>query len=325
MTESSTDTDLLLRYATVCKYIYILIVSLWSEIGPNKQTHAQTQLAEITNRFDDMAKYMKQLCSAKTSITLLERNLLSIAYKSAVDSRRSSMRKLRRRNLDVDSAALTSFEDMIRKEIVTLCSEAISIARDLIEKDEEEPSMSAIERIFLIKMVGDYNRYMGEFLPKGHPCVNAALQAYSNAMKAAEGIRPSNATRLGLALNFSVFHLEVLNNFKEACMIAEGAYNSAGEDLEGLSEKEYRNTSMIMELIGDNIALWKERDNKEGKHKDGNLKNEGTSTKGDGSSNTPREQRASSDIMMHSSPQRKKLVRHSSSDSGSSTPPPIRS
>ena len=313
----------MLRYV-IYTYICILIVSLWSEI--NKHTHtAQTQLAEITNRFDDMAKYMKQLCSAKTSITLLERNLLSIAYKSAVDSRRSSMRKLRRRNLDVDSAALTSFEDMIRKEIVTLCSEAISIARDLVEKDKEESSMSAIERIFLIKMVGDYNRYMGEFLPKGHPCVNAALQAYSNAMKAAEGIRPSNATRLGLALNFSVFHLEVLNNFKEACTIAEEAYNSAGEDLEGLSEKEYRNTSMIMELIGDNIALWKERNNKEGKCKDRNLKNEGMSTKGDGSSNTYQAQRASDSIMMHSSPQRKKLARHSSSDSGSSTPPPIRS
>ena len=56
------------------------------------------------------------------------------------------MRKLRRRNLDVDSTALKSFEDVIRKEIVTLCSEAISIARDLVEKDKEESCMSAIER-----------------------------------------------------------------------------------------------------------------------------------------------------------------------------------
>ena len=102
--------------------------------------------------------------------------------------RKLRRRKLRRRNLDVDSTTLKSFEDVIRKEIVTLCSEAISIARDLVEKDKEESRMSAIERIFLIKMVGDYNRYMGEFLPKGHPCVNAALQAYSNPMKAAEGI-----------------------------------------------------------------------------------------------------------------------------------------
>ena len=232
------------------------------------------------------------------------------------------MRKLRRADMEVDSVALKSFQDIIRKEIVSLCSEAISIASDLIEKDKEESSMSAMDKIFLIKMVGDYNRYMGEFLPKDHPCVNSALEAYSSAMKHAESLRPSNPTRLGLALNFSVFQLEGLGDFKLACKIAERAYNDAGEDLEGLSEKEYRNTSMIMELIGDNISLWKERDSDNCETNEFQ-KNKDTSTKGDGSLLGTRAERASSGGSLHSSPQRRKLIRHSSSNSGSCTPPPM--
>ena len=53
------------------------------------------RLCEQTERFDDMIKYMKQLVKqAQRELTMEERNLLSVAYKNNVGSRRSSWRVL---------------------------------------------------------------------------------------------------------------------------------------------------------------------------------------------------------------------------------------
>jgi len=310
MTESCKDTDMLLRYATVR-------VSILNIILKYTHTHQNTQLAEMTNRFDDMATYMRKLCSLKTSLTLLERSLLSVAYKNAVGKRRNSLRRLSQDSLQVDPVALKTYGDIVRNEIVKLCSEAIDIANDLLSKNKDK-DMSAVDKIFLMKMVGDYNRYMGEFLPKDNPCVAAALKAYSSAMEDAKRLRPSNATRLGLALNFSVFHLEVLGNNEIACALAQDALNRGADDLEGLGEKEYRNTAMIMELIGDNIALWTERN-----QEDMNVsssKKETSSSKGDALSPKMREGRALSASVLVS-PQQRRII---PSEHGSSTPPPLR-
>ena len=46
--------------------------------------------------------------------------------------------------------------------------------------------------------------------------------------------------RLGLALNFSVFHYEVLGNPEEACKMARQAFEDAIAELDSVSEDSYK-------------------------------------------------------------------------------------
>lgn len=98
-------------------------------------------------------------------------------------------------------------------------------------------------------MVGDYNRYASEScsmelsrerLPGFK---QGALDAYSKSLELCNradcGIKPYNAVRLGLALNFSVFYYEIMGDAKRACEIAKDALESAIEVIDDCSEEHF--------------------------------------------------------------------------------------
>ena len=66
-------------------------------------------------------------------------------------------------------------------------------------------------------MVGDYYRYIAENAKDSllEEVKQGALKAYNEANKIS--LPPCNPIKLGLALNFSVFHYEVMKNHKVAC------------------------------------------------------------------------------------------------------------
>lgn len=62
--------------------------------------------------------------------------------------------------------------------------------------------------------------------------------------------------RLGLALNFSVFYYEILNSAERACHIAKQAFDDAIAELDNLNEESYKDSTLIMQLLRDNLTLW---------------------------------------------------------------------
>ena len=111
-------------------------------------------------------------------------------------------------------------------------------------------------------MVGDYYRYVAESSSGDQleTCKNGALENYNHAKGASESLNACNPIRLGLALNFSVFHYEVMNNHKQACELGEAALTDALEKIDDVDEETFRDAKSIIELLKENLSLWKEEE-----------------------------------------------------------------
>ena len=83
-----------------------------------------------------------------------------------------------------------------------------------------------------------------------------ALAAYNEA----NGITlpACNPIKLGLALNFSVFHYEAMKDPKAAIDLADKALQEALDKIDELEEDDFRDAKSIIELLKENLTLWKE-------------------------------------------------------------------
>merc|ERR1712032_1049939 len=114
-------------------------------------------------------------------------------------------------------------------------------------------------KVFYQKMKADYYRYIAEFSDgdaKAKAAENAR-QAYDEAAKVAEkDLVVTHPIRLGLALNYSVFQYEVLQKPDEACKMARTAFEDAIAELDNVAEDSYKDSTLIMQLLRDNLTLW---------------------------------------------------------------------
>merc|ERR1711988_509771 len=80
--------------------------------------------------------------------------------------------------------------------------------------------------------------------------------AYKSATEKATELAPTHPIRLGLALNYSVFLYEVQAKNQEACDLAKAAFDDAIAELDTLDEESYKDSTLIMQLLRDNLTLW---------------------------------------------------------------------
>ena len=221
----------------------------------------KAKVCEQTERFEDMIEAMKQVVTMTTEeLTVEERNLLSVAYKNTVGSRRTAWRALSAIEQKEESKGgkhtplLRDYKKKIEEELSKFCNDIL----DLIDKVIVPKADKAESKVFFKKMKGDYYRYISEYASGDlHKKVSQeALQTYNEATTDAEELKKTNPIRLGLALNFSVFHYEVLNDPQKACTMAKTAFDDAIGEIEELGDDEYKDSTTIMQLIRDNLTLW---------------------------------------------------------------------
>ena len=117
-------------------------------------------------------------------------------------------------------------------------------------------------KAFFQKMIGDYYRYVAESATAAtlEEVKNGALEGYTQSDALSKELNACNPIRLGLALNFSVFHYEVMNDHKKACELGEAALTEALEKIDDVDEETFRDAKSIIELLKENLSLWKEEE-----------------------------------------------------------------
>ena len=111
----------------------------------------------------------------------------------------------------------------------------------------------------LLNRQGDYYRYLTEIErdEKKEEVCKKSKEAYEQAKKKAdEKLRSTNPIRLGLYLNYSVFLYELANDVSGACKLAKEAFDNAIAELDSLQEEVYKDSTLIMQLLRDNLTLW---------------------------------------------------------------------
>jgi len=220
------------------------------------------KLAEQAERYDEMVHAMKNVAQLNVELTVEERNLLSVAYKNVVGARRASWRilssieqKEKSKENEANVARVKAYSKKVEKELNDLCNDALRILDEHLIKS----TASDESKVFYYKMKGDYFRYMAEFSSEEErkKAAESALAAYQQASKiAAEALPPTHPIRLGLALNFSVFYYEILNEPDKACELAKKAFDDAIGELDNITEDSYKDATVIMQLLRDNLTLW---------------------------------------------------------------------
>ncbi|KAI0507060.1 14-3-3-like protein 16R [Dendrobium catenatum] len=230
-----------------------------------EQNVYMSKLAEQAERYEEMVEFMEKVVNSLPDgeeLSVEERNLISVAYKNVVGSRRASWRiissieqKEEGRGASDRAAAARDYRLRIESELSSICA---GILR-LLESRLVPSAVTAESKVFYYKMKGDYHRYLAEF-KSGDERKEAAentLSSYKAAQDiAAAELPPTHPIRLGLALNFSVFYYEILNSPDRACNMAKQAFDEAIAELDSLGEESYKDSTLIMQLLRDNLTLW---------------------------------------------------------------------
>ena len=221
-------------------------------------------LAEQCTRYEDMIFFLEEMVDGKDEdLNSDERNLLSIAYKNNISLRRQALRTLsayEQKEKKKESSNYLSFiieyKEKVEKELIDVCEKIISkITNTLLKRASDDEA-----RVFYHKMIGDYYRYIAENISGSSRAdfANKGLAAYEKANNVSKGLEIRNPIRLGLALNFSVFYFEVMDDHKKATELAKETLDLARKDLAGVDEEdeEYRDTFSIVNLLQENLNMW---------------------------------------------------------------------
>jgi len=233
------------------------------ELSDDQSLTKMARTCEAAERYEDMCACMLKLVKLKSGngLAVEERNLLSVAYKNVVGARRASWRVVNQEvNNSASSQTLPVYKRQIEEELEEICNEILNALKsDLIVQGECDEA-----QVFYLKMGADYYRYLAEAITNNSEYKTQASDMYSQAYEIAkQKLTSTSPVRLGLALNYSVCLYEIVKEQDKACTMAKEAFDAAISELDKLEETDYKDSTLIMQLLRDNLTLWTSADNDE--------------------------------------------------------------
>jgi 14-3-3 protein epsilon len=224
-------------------------------------------LAEQCNRFEEMTEFLEDMLKGRDKdLNSDERNLLSIAYKNSLTSRRTALRtviayenKEKRKEGSPFLSYILEYRKNIEDELTKMCNNVLATIDSHLLKRAED----AEAKVFYLKMKGDYNRYIAEYATGDlkNTVSEKAKEAYELAIVHSKNLPAIHPISLGLSLNYSVFHYEVMSNPEKACQVAKESLEAAEKEISSTEDIEEddskRDALSIINLLKENLEMWK--------------------------------------------------------------------
>ena len=207
---------------------------------------------ESSERYEDMFSYVEKMIEIKPKLTIEERNLFSVANKNIYHSKKYLI------YYPTPSNEIEKFlyEQKVFKKLQKHLMNTISILDEKLIPNVFEKDFEG--QVFFWKLKADCYRYicglLSESCTKG--ITDTCKSCYEEAFEISKNLNFCNPIRLGLALNFGVFYYENMNEKEKAKDLAKSTFDNGMTELYSLSEEDYKDSSMILQLLRDNLELW---------------------------------------------------------------------
>ena len=141
-----------------------------------------------------MVEYASEFAKSDTEeLSIEERNILSVAFKNVVGSRRAAWRVLSSIEQKEDKKGNTANVDKVKQYKSSIETELKKQCNDILTLLDNHltPSCKSHEaKVFYLKMKGDYYRYISEFSHGGerNSASDRALDSYRQAQEISESL-----------------------------------------------------------------------------------------------------------------------------------------
>ena len=219
------------------------------------------KLFRTTENYNDMIKAMNKYIELNPKLLKEEQKLLCDAYKNIISDKRNSLHILsnlmqkEESKLTNKTKEITIIKEKIISELKTIFQEVHS----MIDKYLIPNAQNGESKILYMKLKADFFRYHCEFAEgkEFEEASDNARKIYKECFELAEKILPLyNEVRLGLALNYSVFEYDIMDNKKEAYDMALKIYNDVMKILDDVEKKRASDNLLLIQLIKENINIW---------------------------------------------------------------------
>jgi hypothetical protein len=213
------------------------------------------QTSEKAEKFDHMLQVACALIknNGSEAPTAEERRIISVAFKNAVGQLRAAKRSLAS---DPKFPELAQhYKRSLDAELADMCNQHLTLFDTTLSKACQH---DALNKVFYLKLTADIFRYLAE---QGSPDAASygekASERYNEALDVAEAeLEPTHPVRLGVALNYAVCWHEVLGDTRQACQMAQSAFNQAIAKLDEHEQEFYKDSTLLMQLLRDNLTYW---------------------------------------------------------------------
>merc|ERR1711871_221278 len=245
------------------------------EVSPQEMALFKAKLADQAERYEDIIDSMADIIKMGLpgdDLKPEERNHISVGYKNVMSTRRAAWRIVEQYleaavNKGVDPSLTTpyaAYKKMLENEIDCVIEKVVDEVVNVFTKGPQA-SQKAENLVFFKKMEGDYYRYGAETADpvtdgeRHTKYKNKAKEAYEAAQKHGAELEPTNPIFLGLGLNQSVYYYEICGSEEDkkfATQLASEHFDNALNGLDQLDEANYKDATLIMQLLKDNLTLW---------------------------------------------------------------------
>ena len=216
-----------------------------------------SRLNEKAEKYSEMFKYINKYVELDPKLSKEERNILCSGYKYIISDKRNSLRilnNIEKRNT-YQLAYIKEIRDNIEKELYQILLDI----EKMLDKYLIPNTIDIENKVFYLKLKADFMRYKCEisYGKELDDIISKTEKIYKEANDIAnKELMISNSTRLGLALNYSVFFYDIKKMKEEAINIAKNAFDDAMKILDNLEISKAKDTLLIIQMLKENLIFW---------------------------------------------------------------------